>query len=98
MSDYNFLKQAQEREQHAAALRKAHEEIDMLKREKATLETKVGELESVVTESAIRNQWDLSKDQKLSDLLKDYIAAHAERAFLTMFKIRSDIIETLRGQ
>jgi len=34
MSDYNFLKLAQEREENARALRMAREEIDMLKQER----------------------------------------------------------------
>ena len=38
MSDYAAMKLAQEREENARALRMAHEEIDMLKREKAALE------------------------------------------------------------
>ena len=64
MSDYNFLKQAQEREESARALRMAHEEIDMLKREKAALELERDDLMVKVQRLQGRNRYLMAPIQR----------------------------------
>lgn len=62
------------------------------------LTARVAELEGAIAQITVQNEWTLSKDQKFSDLLKEYVAAYEQRALLTLFRIRGNMIETLSAK
>lgn len=71
---------------------------DRLQRENEALQKRIVELERAIAYLTVKYTWNLSKDHHLSEELKDYVSAYDSRSFLTMSKIRKNIIDILQGE